>query len=130
MHPVGGGDLEHQVAGDLDAEFAQQQLGLLVVGQGGVVGPGQHDEPVALVRGEAADRPAQSAQVLEGGVDLVSHARSGRGEEEVAGHDDDGRVVDVAQQGDELGQGPAARGGARGEAEVADHVDVVSVGDR
>ena len=105
-------------------------LGVLVARQGGVVGPGQDVELVARVGGEVGERLAQVAEVFQGGVDLVGQARRGRREEEVAGDHHDRRVVDVAQEGDELGQGTAARRGVRREAEVADHVDVMSVGDR
>ena len=50
------------------------------------------------IRGEGHDLVAQCGQRLQRRVDELDEVRGGFGVEEVAGDDDDGRVVDVAQE--------------------------------
>ncbi len=108
---VGGGDLQDDVTGERDAERVESGLRVVVAGEFVVVVSGQHDEPVAVLRAEGSDRLGDRRQRPEGGVDETGEVGCGIGVEKVARDHHDGRVVNVAQEVDELANRTARRVG-------------------
>jgi hypothetical protein len=99
---VGRSDVQDQVTRHDDAESFQALAGLLVLAQFAVVTSRQDEEPVSHIGVERDDLVAQRGQGRQRGVDESDEVRGRFGVEEIARDDDDGRVVDVAQEVDEL----------------------------
>ncbi len=83
---------------------------------------------VARAGAERLETPTDLGQRRPSGVDELREVRRGVGVEEVARHDHDRRVVDVAEQSEELANRAARGVGRGGEREVAHDVDEVAVG--
>ena len=85
---------------------------------------------MGVVSHEGPHRRDEVGQVLEGGPDEARQVLIIIRKKEIPGDHDDGRVVDVAQEAAEFHQRAAARRRARRQTQVADHVNVVPVGNR
>ena len=122
-------DLQHEVGGERDAEGLEHDLRSHVDAEFVIVASGEDDELMASARAERFEALANFGQRRPRRVDELREVRGRVGLEEVARHDHQRRVVDVAEQAEEFAHGATRGVGGGREREIAHYVDEVTVGD-